>query len=122
MRVALAALLQPLFMASVVVFPFALSGPYRPMVAPYGYFFFAESLFNVSTAVASALFLMTLVFVLVDRAVWPILAQLVYPLGRYNALRNKRFLFVVAAVCFLFAFPGLYKSLKEYVDWISKLV
>jgi hypothetical protein len=61
------------------------------------------AIFNVFTGLASSLFLMVLLFVLLHRVFWPVLGKLFYPLARYELIRNKKFLFSVGIVCVVFA-------------------
>lgn len=60
---------------------------------------------NVFTGLASILFLLALLFVLLNHFFWPGLSRLFYPVARYRLIRNKVLLFSVGVTCVVSALP-----------------
>jgi len=74
---------------------------------------------NIFTGIASSVFLLTLLFVLLHRIMWPILSRLFYPLARHGIFRNRKVLLRVGIACLLFVLP-LHSVAKSFFEWLAK--
>ncbi len=77
---------------------------------------------NIFTGLASSVFLLALLFVLLHRITWPILSRLVYPLARYEVVRNQKVMLRVGTVCLVLALPLLNESARSFIGWLLKVV
>jgi hypothetical protein len=75
---------------------------------------------NLFTAIASSIFIMTLLFVLLHRVTWPILSRLLYPLARYEIMHNHTFLKSVGTACYIFAITPSLIDLKALFQLLAK--
>lgn len=79
---------------------------------------------NISTGIASSVFLLTLIFVLLHRITWPILSRLFYPLAGYEVVRTPKIMFRMGTACVLLALslfhPGVVKSCAEFLVKLLK--
>ena len=74
---------------------------------------------NVFTALASCSFLFLLLLLLLHRILWPILARVVYPLARFEAIRTRKLALSIGSLCFLYAFPSLAGPAKALILWVA---
>jgi hypothetical protein len=63
-----------------------------------------SALCNVFTACVCLTLIFALAGVLVHRAFWPLASRAIYPLARYEIVRNRKFLISAAVACFVYAF------------------
>lgn len=75
---------------------------------------------NATTAVYCLLPMLTLVFLLLHRAIWPTLSRLIYPLCRFKVFNNRKIMAAVGALGLSFALNWQRIGLKPIVDLISK--
>jgi hypothetical protein len=75
---------------------------------------------NIFTGLASATFVLTLVFVLLHRLLWPTFGRLLYPLARYQVVRNHKIMAAVGTGCFVFAFPLMPSAVKHILEWLGR--
>jgi hypothetical protein len=108
-RIALAILIQAGVFVFLVVAPLVAGDVLIETLGPQNTFkaLGTVALLNVFTGLASILFVLMLLFVLLHRVFWPALGRLFYPLARYQLIRNKTFLCSLGIVCLVFAFPWM---------------
>jgi hypothetical protein len=76
--------------------------------------------FNVFTGLASSAFLLILLFVLLHKAIWPVLGKLFYALARHEVIRNRKIMASVGTGCFVFAWPLMSKPLVSVLRWLAE--
>lgn len=74
--------------------------------------------FNVFTAIAACSFAIILLAVLLHRMFWPAIESLIYPLARYEVVRNHKAMAGLGAICMTFAFPVLTGAVMGCVAWL----
>ena len=76
---------------------------------------------NIFTGIASSVFLLALIFVLLHRVIWPILSRLLYPLARYEVVRNPKIMLRVGTACLLLSLPLMHEgAVKNFIKWLAK--
>jgi hypothetical protein len=118
----IAILAQIAVIALLVILPFELAGPLitRFGQGPILQALFALAVFNAFTGLAASVFLLTLFFVLLHRALWPVLDKLVYPLAARQVIRNHTLMASIGTGCFVFAFPLMSSVAKGILEWLAK--
>ena len=123
-RIAVTLLLQAGIIYFLVFVPFSI-----PQALPFEDFRQSTTLMtlsemgglNIFTGIASSVFLLTLIFVLLHRITWPILSRLFYPLARYEVVRNPKIMFRMGTACLLLALPLMHEgAVKSFVRWLAK--
>jgi hypothetical protein len=76
--------------------------------------------FNLFTGLASSIFALVLLFVLLHRAMWPVLSKVFYPLARYELVRNHKIMAGIGTGCFVFAFPAMSGATRGVLAWLAK--
>lgn len=82
--------------------------------------FGAVGALNIFTGLASSLFLLTLLFVLLHRALWPMLDKAIYPLAARAVIRNHTLMASIGTGCMVFAFPAMTSTVKSVLEWLAK--
>jgi hypothetical protein len=75
---------------------------------------------NVFAGLASSLFFLTLLFVLLHRVFWPVLGRVLYPLARQQVIHNRGIMLSVGTACFIFAFPSMSNAVKGVLERLAK--
>jgi len=75
---------------------------------------------NAFTGLASCLFLVVLLFVLLHRVFWPVISRLFYPLPRYGVIQNRKLLTGIGTACYIFAFTPAPNILKAILQLLAK--
>ena len=75
---------------------------------------------NIFTALASSAFFLLLLSLLLHRGLWPVLARILYPLARFQVIRNPKITFFVGSGCLLFALPSLSGPVRSLIEWLAK--
>jgi hypothetical protein len=81
---------------------------------------FALAFFNTFSGIASCIFLLVLLFVLLHKVFWPVLGKLFYPLARYRVIRDSKIMASVGTACFIVAFPLMSGAMKGVLQWLAK--
>ena len=70
---------------------------------------------NLSTALITIAFVISLGLVLGHKLLWPLLERLLYPLAQWQIIRNRKLMGGVAVVCLANAFhlTGVIKSIMD---------
>lgn len=76
---------------------------------------------NVFTGIMSCTFILVLLFVLLYKAFWPVLGRLLYPLARYQVVRNHKVMASIGTGCFVFAFPLMWIPVRSLLKWLETL-
>jgi hypothetical protein len=118
----LALFAQIAVIALLVVFPFVIVSP---LLEKFGQGIIVNSLvaltfFNMFTCIAASLFLLTLLFVLLHRAVWPILDKVVYPIAARRVVRDHKLMAGIGTGCMVFTFPLMWSIFKSILEWLAK--
>lgn len=95
------------------------AGNHQPAAA-LAVFYFWLAVVNVFTGLASFLFSIVLVFVLIHKALWPTMSRLIYPLARFEVVRNHKLMAGVGTGCFIFAFPLMWTPIENILAWVAK--
>src|ERR1035441_9118325 len=121
-RLAVAVLIQVGVITLLVVAPFQAAGSLmvkfgqRPELRAL----LALGIFNAFTGIASSVFLLALLVVLLHKAMWPVLGRLLHSMARHQVLRNHWVLASIGTACFIFAFPQMSGTLKSVLERIAK--
>lgn len=121
-RVAIAISAQIALITFLVVAPIEASGP---LIVKFGNRLMFKTLlwlgvFNLFTGLLASVFLLLLFTVMLHRVTWPILGKLIYPLARYEVLRNHIAMAGIGTACFMFAFPLMPNAIKGILEWLAK--
>jgi len=121
-RIAVAVLLQAGVIILLIFVPFSVGTALVQKFGPSSNFgavgMFA--LLNVFTGLTACTFLFVLLFVLLHKVLWPVLGRLLYPLARYEVIRNPKMLIGIGTVCYVFAFPLLPNALRSALEWLAR--
>ena len=94
--------------------PYELGGSlaikYKGSAAMQG--FVVLAIFNLFTALAASLFLLTLVFVLLHRVFWPFIDRLIYPVAARRMLANSAITAAIGTACMTLALPLIWRVFK----------
>jgi hypothetical protein len=124
-RLALAVVLQLAIVAFMVVAPLegslAMIGRNPQHPTSMAMFVFFVGVFNIFTGIASCAFVLVLLVVVLHRIAWPLLGRLIYPLARYQVIRNHKVMFEIGTGCFIFAFPLMWNWLRSLLGWVERL-
>jgi len=121
-RLTVAVLMQMGLIALLVVAPFQSAGSLmvkfgqRPTLRAL----LAFGIFNAFTGIASSVFLLVLLVVLLHKAMWPVIGRLLYSLARHQLIRNRLVTAGIGTACIVFAFPQMSEALKAALEWIAK--
>jgi hypothetical protein len=121
-RLAVAILIQVGVITLLVFVPFWASGPLmvkfgqRPELRAL----LALGIFNAFTGIASSVFLLALLVVLLHKAMWPVLGRLLHSVAQRQVLRNHWVTASIGTACFILAFPQMSGTLKAVLEWIAK--
>lgn len=74
---------------------------------------------NLFTALASSVFLLSLLGLLLHRVLWPVLDRILYPLARHQVIRNRKLMVPLGTGCFIFAFPLMPAAIKGILRWLA---
>jgi hypothetical protein len=115
-RIAIAVLMQAGIIFLLIVTPWEtlghLYGPAERVVVAVG-------VFNAFTGIASSVFFLMLLFVLLHRVTWPVLSRLFYSLARHEAVHNRKIMAGLGTGCFIFAFPLMSSHIAKVLEWLS---
>jgi hypothetical protein len=89
---------------------------------PISMTFFMLALLNIFSLVFSLLLSAAMVGVCIDRLLWPVIARLVYPLQKYEVVRNSKLLAAVGLPCILFAVHSSRVTVAAILQRIGQLV
>jgi hypothetical protein len=121
-RLAVAVLIQVGAITLLVVAPLQTAGPLlvrfgqRPELRALT----ALGIFNAFTGIASSVFLIALLGVLLHKAIWPVLGRLLYAMARHQLTRSRWVTSGIGTACFIFAFPQMSGAVKGILGWIAK--
>jgi len=125
-RIAVAVLLQLGGVAFFVIVPIEAAlhvqmkaGNHQPASA-LAVFYLWLAVVNVFTGLASFLFSIVLVFVLIHKVLWPTISRLIYPLARFEIVRNHTLMASVGTACLTFASPLMWSPIKNILNWVAK--
>jgi hypothetical protein len=121
-RLAVAVLIQVGVITVLVVAPFQWAGS---LMVKFGQkpelrALLALGIFNAFTGIASSVFLLMLLVVLLHKAIWPVLGRLLHSMARHQVIRNHWVTASLGTACFIFAFPQMSGTLKAVLEWIAK--
>jgi hypothetical protein len=121
-RIGLAVLVQVGVIVVLVIVPFQTAGL---LMVRFGQrteleALFCLGIFNGFTGLASSVFLLMLFFVMLHRAVWPVLGRPLYSLARHQVIRKPKIMASVGTACFVFAFPAMSSAIKGVLEWLAK--
>lgn len=124
-RIAVAVLLQIAGVALFVVIPVEAALHVQARVGIHqrsalGFFSLLLATFNLFTGLASFLFGLVLVGVLLHKALWPTVSRLIYPLARFEIVRSHKLVAGIGTGCFIFAFPLMWAPVKSVLVWLAK--
>ena len=109
-----AIVMQIAVVALLILLPYELGGSlairFKESGAVQG--FVVLGIFNLFTALAASLFLLTLVFVLLHRAFWPFIDRLTYPVAARQVLANSAIMGTVGTACLGASSPWIWHVLK----------
>lgn len=71
---------------------------------------------NTSTGIISVVFLSVLLFLVSHKLTWPTLSRLLHPLARFEIIRNRKVLVLVAVMCFTAVSPPVAGLLKKGLE------
>jgi hypothetical protein len=77
------------------------------------------AIFNLFTGLASCLFLLMLLFVLLHKVIWPVLGRLFYSLARHQVIRNRKIMASTGTGCFIFAWPLMSSPIAGVLRWLA---
>jgi hypothetical protein len=75
---------------------------------------------NIFTALASSVFLLSLLLLLLHRALWPVLGRILYPLARHQVIRSRKVMVALGTACFSLAFPLMPAAIKNILHWLTE--
>jgi hypothetical protein len=75
---------------------------------------------NIFTAFASLTFVLSLLLLLLHRALWPVLGRLVNLLYEYKVIRNRKVMVWIGTGCFIFACPWMHPTVKSILQSLAK--
>lgn len=121
-RLAVAVLIQVGVIALLVVAPLQAAGP---LLVKFGQkpalmALLMLGVFNIFTGIASSVFLLVLLVVLLHKAIWPVLGRLLHSMARHQVIRNHWVTASIGTACFIFAFPQMSGPVKAVLEWIAK--
>jgi hypothetical protein len=116
-RIAIAILIQLGIIVLLVVTPWETVGRLRGAALTV---VVGVAVFNVFTGLASSVFLLMLLFVLLHKAIWPILGKLFYALARHQVIRNRKIMASVGTGCFIFAWPLMSRPVASVLRWLAE--
>jgi hypothetical protein len=121
-RVWRAILLQVLWASIFVLLPglVAIMWWWKHPHTAVGETLFLISFLNISTALLSVAFAVSLGLVLAHKLLWPILERLLYPLARWPILRNRKLLVGLSCLCFVQAFHLTSGFIRALLDIAAK--
>jgi hypothetical protein len=79
-----------------------------------------SALCNVFTACVCLTLIFALAGVLVHRAFWPLASRAIYPLARYEIVRNRKFLISAGVACFVYGFQLQDLVAKMFLQLVPK--
>jgi hypothetical protein len=120
LRIATAIFVQLGVISLLVIAPVGMSWDTITQSRLTGQALLCVGIFNLFTGFMSSAFLLLLLFVLLHRAVWPLLSKLFYALARHEVIRNHMIMASIGTACLLFAFPLMPSALKSVVEWLAK--
>jgi hypothetical protein len=121
-RILMAIAVQVTVIALLVVLPFEMGGRLltkygqAPLLIGFGIL----AIFNIFTALAAALFLLTLLFVLLHRLFWPMLDRIIYPVAARRLLADSTVMTTFGTACIALASPMVWHVLKALADLVGK--
>jgi hypothetical protein len=115
-RIAVAVLIQACVISLFIAAPWETSEYLRGTT---GRVVLGAGIFNAFTGVASSVFLITLLFVLLHRVIWPVLSRLFYPLARHEFVHNRKIMAGVGTGCFIYALPLMSSHVAKVLEWLA---
>lgn len=76
--------------------------------------------FNLFTSLLCFVFVFVLLFITIHWLIWPLLGRLIYPLARFEFIRNRKALATTGTVCLMFAFGFEPSALKSIFQLLGK--
>jgi hypothetical protein len=82
---------------------------------------FASTLFvlNLPAGLSAVLFIVVLLFLILHRAFWPSACRLIYPVQRFQLVRNRKLMASLGIASFALISPPFSELLKKAHEWFK---